>query len=417
MRGSVHLVAALSAVLAPAFAQAHFLWATLDPTTKTVAIGLQEVPTETPLPLGERVAKVKAWSPSGKALVLKPDANWLKSPTSESCVGVSLDYGVLDKRDQGRGVFWLRYYAKAATSPEASQTKVGLPVDLKVAIVAGAPVVTVLKDGKPASGAEVTVASPDGSEEPAGKTGSDGTLALPASKGNLAIRAMVAEDTKGTQNGKDYDLVRSYCTLTVAMQGATPAEKTLTQKIVESFGGDHEKVQHTAFIATLLGDSLTKEQWEANLLQRAIVHEELDRILRSASVPYGDEQRQVVTLLRNDLAAMGAKWPDASMAWPETNDLLRQIRESEKQGPYFALGVWHVYYGGITHGGRQIGGIAGKKLGLDPTYYLKSDGYKAYAQKVNEITDPEAQRQMILGGQAAYAYVIATNDAEVFKTK
>ncbi|RYG47415.1 hypothetical protein EON79_07425 [bacterium] len=426
MRGSAQLVFALGATIAPAFAHAHFLWATLDPAAKTVAVGLQEVPTDAPLPLGDRAGKIKAWTKTEKSLPLTAEGQWLKSSTAEHCVGVSLDYGVLDRRDQGRGVYWLRYYAKAADSAAMSQGKIGLPLEVSLAEVAGKSVITVLKDGKPAAGAEVVIAGREGKEEFTAKTGADGTLALPPSSGPVAVRAMVADNTKGTHDGKAYDLVRTYCTLTVA--GPLPVEpkaeekpKTFTQRLSEAFGDNHDVVGNTAFIKTLMGGKLTKPQWEAHLQQRALIHEEIDRIARAAGpslpVPYGEEQQKVVELLKQDLAAMGSKWPDAAMGWPLTNELLQRIRESAKVGPYFALGVWHVYYGGITHGGRQIGAIAAKAVSVDTTYYLKSDGYRAYAQKVNEITDPEAQKQMILGGQAAYRYIIASNDDAAFKSK
>ncbi|RYG35171.1 hypothetical protein EON81_13510 [bacterium] len=430
MRGSVHLIVALGAAFAPAFAHAHFLWASLDGTTKTVAIGLQEVPTDAPLPLAERAGLIKAWTASEKTLALKPEGNWLKSLTTDHCVGVSLDYGVLDKRDQNRGVFWLRYYAKAADSPATSQTKVGLPVEVTFSVLDETRfLVTVLKDGKPTAGADVVIASSkEGADPIEGKTGADGTLAFDAQGGPLAIRALVTDNVKGKHDGKSYDLVRSYCSLTVPMPvvakveapkaAGTEAPKPFTRRLSEAFGNNHDVVGDTAFVETLMGGNLTKPQWEAHLQQRALIHEEIDRILAAAgTAAYGDEQRKVTELLRQDLTALGSKWPDAATAWPLTNDLLRQIRESAQQGPYFALGVWHVYYGGITHGGRQIGAIAAKAVKAEPSYYLKSDGYRAYATKVNEITDPAAQQQMILGGQAAYKYIIASNDAEIFKKK
>lgn len=414
MRGSLLLTLLLGAAFAPTLASAHFLWASLDPATKTVAVALQEVPTDAPLPFGDRAAKIKAWTATEKSLSLQANDNWLKSGTAAPCVGVSLDYGVLDRRDQNRGVFWLQYYAKASASPEASQAQVGLPVDVTLKMVDGKPVVTVLKDGKAAPSAEVTL-----EEEFIGKTGTDGTLEIPVASGNFAIRAMVADPTKGSHNGQDYDLVRSYCTLTVAMPVASaPVKvKTLSEKLADSFGGNHSTVQESAFNQTLMSGHLTKAQWEAHLIQRAIVQEEIDRILRAANLPaYGEEQKDLMPLLRHDIEAMGSKWPDESVAWASTKAFLKQIRESEKQGPYFALGVWHIYYGGTTHGGRQIGAIAAKALGVDPTYYYKSGGYREYVVKVNEITDPGAEKGMTDGGLAAYKYVIDSSNADIFKS-
>lgn len=169
MRASVCL-AAITATLVPASAHAHFLWAYLTPEEKTLSIGLQESPTDSPLPLGERSPKVKAWTTTEKSLPLALSGDVLKTSTAAHCVGVSLDYGVLDRTDQGRGIYWLRYYAKAADSDEASQTKVDLPVDVAYAVSEGRPTVTVFNNGKPAAGAEVVVPGEGESELFSGST-------------------------------------------------------------------------------------------------------------------------------------------------------------------------------------------------------------------------------------------------------
>jgi hypothetical protein len=163
---------------------------------------------------------------------------------------------------------------------------------------------------------------------------------------------------------------------------------------------------------------LTKAQLAAHYQQRALIHEAVDAVLRATDkpVPYGDDQKAVLTLLRDDMKAAGIAWPTEAMATPLTKAMLREIRESAKTGPYFALGVLHVYYGGITHGGRDIGRTIGETFKTEPpTYYLKSDGYADYARRVNQITDASAQREMIQGGVAAYRYIIASNDDPIFK--
>lgn len=423
MRRSLFLLIALGVSAMPAVGRAHFLFATLDPAQKTVAVGLQENPTQDPVPLGERIPRVKAFSKSAPNLTLKSEGNWLKAPVADDCVAVALDYGVLDKRDQGRGLFWLNYFAKAAASPAASQVKLGLPVELTFSKGAnGQSIVTVLEKGNPAPAADVVIEEPDGTVAFEGKTNPDGTIAIPAAKGMLAVRALVTTEKKGNHDGKAYDLVRSYCTLTVQNAGSPVAPvrpgKTFTRMLSESFGDNHDVVSHTAFVNTLMDGKLTKEQAEAHFQQRALIHQAVDKVLVAAGdkVPYGPEQKEVITLLKKDLVAMGSSWPEDAKAWDLTKKMIVDIEESAKKGPYFALGVMHVYYGGITHGGRDIGAIIGKVIKYDPTYYLKSDGYNAYAKQVNlMVTDPEAQKEMIRGGQAAYRYIIASNDDPVFK--
>jgi hypothetical protein len=114
---------------------------------------------------------------------------------------------------------------------------------------------------------------------------------------------------------------------------------------------------------------------------------------------------------------MGSGWPTEAQARPLTKAFVQTLRESEKRGPFFALGVQHVYYGGITNGGRTIGQMIRDQVKVTPTYYLESDGYTEYLRKVNRISDPEARKEMIRGGQAAYEYIIASSNEDIFKSR
>jgi len=175
------------------------------------------------------------------------------------------------------------------------------------------------------------------------------------------------------------------------------------------------------FNQTLFAGKLTKTQLETHLQQRALIHNELHRILNGANpslhVPYGDEQKKVLVYLFDDLIAMGSGWPTEAQARPLTRAFLQEIRDSESKGPFFALGVQHIYYGGITNGGRMIGAKIGESLKFTPTYYEKSDGYVTYLGEVNKIMDPEARKEMIRGGQAAYKYIISSSNEDVFGVK
>jgi len=199
------------------------------------------------------------------------------------------------------------------------------------------------------------------------------------------------------------------------------AEKPFTQILRAAYGGSHEVVSEAAFNATLFAGKLTRAQLETHLQQRALVHNEVHRILIGADpakrVPYGAAQKHILVLLFADLIEIGSGWPTEAQARPLTHAFLQEIRDSERKGPFFALGVQHVYYGGITNGGRGIGEKIGETLKFTPTYYEKSDGYQEYLPKVNEITDPEARQEMIRGGQAAYRYIIASSNEDVFKAK
>lgn len=422
---------AAAAIAIPASSQAHFLWISLDAKAQPV-VQFAEVPGEDPLPLAERGSLVKAFGQPSEMLSLKADANRLVATGSQSSAIAELNYGVVDRSAQGRGVFWLYYYAKAAATPQASQTIYGTPLEVTASIGAdGKPVLTVLQNSKPAAGAEVAVALPTADAAFTAKSDADGHVTLPSAlSGPLAVRAMLVEQTKGTEGGKSYDFIRRYASLTVgaiegrgqtlsaSVGGSAPAGEPLTRQLSKAFGNNHMVVSQTAFINLVMDNKLTRDEFEAHLQQRALVHDAIHKILVAADpakVPYGPDQKQVLTLLFGDLMQINSDWPKDSQAWPLTKSFIQEIQDSAKKGPYFALGVMHVYYGGITHGGRDIGAMIGDKLKISPNYYLKSDGYDEYAKRVNQITDPEAQKEMIRGGVEAYKYIIASNNDPFFK--
>jgi hypothetical protein len=199
------------------------------------------------------------------------------------------------------------------------------------------------------------------------------------------------------------------------------ADKPFTQILRSSYAGKHEVVSNSAFNRTLFAGALTRPQLVVHLQQRALVHNEVHRILidapPAAHVPYGDAQKNVLILLFTDLIRLGSGWPTEAQARPLTKAFLQTLRESEKRGPFFALGVQHVYYGGITNGGRTIGQMIAEQVKFTPTYYLQSDGYTEYLPRVNEITDSDARKEMIRGGQAAYEYIIASSNEAIFKAE
>jgi hypothetical protein len=400
----------------PAASQAHFLWVSFT-SPKSIAVAFQERPGDEALDIAERQKLIKGIDKGGKAIPLQADGFVLNGAAGQAA-GALLDYGVIDRSGQGRGVFWLKYYAKAATSIKDSQTSLGLPVEVSVSKKAdGAVVVHVTRDGKPAAGADVVLESgptPPQEGAPGVKTDAQGNVEFKSSSDPICVRALVVDNSKGSQGGLNYESIRSYCSLVVGL----PAAKPLTAQIQDVFGKNHEIVQKTDFIKTVFSGKVTKAQLQDHLRQRAFVHEEIDRIMRKGKVsPYQDQQREVLDLLKIDMDSVGAAWPKAAEAWPITNDFLKAIRESEKKGPYFALGVFHVYYGGITHGGRDIGAKIKEYLGYDLTYYQMGDGYKAYVANVNQILKPEDQKEMIRGGVAAYRYIIDSNNLPAFGSK
>lgn len=404
----------------PSLAQAHYLWAVLSPNRDTLTVGLQENPDLPALSLNSKAQSVKAWSASGLKIDLKPTTQSLAGILIGRSAGVSLDYGVIDRREDGRGVFWLRYYAKAAANPAASQKLLGLPFELTLTkSVDVAPVVHAISNGKPAASADIVVESPSGDTIFQGKTDADGNATLPTLKAPYAVRALITSNAKGNHDGHAYELSRTYTTLTVAGDDiALKATDPFTLQMHNSFGDDHSIVSTSAFIDSALNKTLTRQQLIDHLQQRALIHEALDRILSNGKVSiYGAQQKELLTLLKADMKKANIPWPSAKDAWPITQAFLDELNASAKQGPWYALGVFHVYYGGITHGGRYIGEMINDGVGVYLDYYEKSDGYDAYAAEFNKITDPKAREEILRGGIEAYRSIIAFNDEPAFETK
>ena len=238
--------------------------------------------------------------------------------------------------------------------------------------------------------------------------------------GIVGIRAMLTKTKGGTNAGKKYGAVHRWTTLTFPIDGKTP-ETPFTQTLRKSFGNSHEAVSSAALNTTIFDGKLTKAQLVTHLEQRALIHNETHRVLMAADpslfVPYGAKQKKVMVLLLADLVNLGVGFPTDAEARPSTRAFMQEIRDSAKKSPYFALGVQHVYFGGITNGGRMIGEKISETLPVTLTYFRDSDGYEPYLAEVNKITDPQARAEMIRGGQAAYRYIAASLNEDVYKRK
>ncbi|MGC4047811.1 MAG: hypothetical protein QM758_28790 [Armatimonas sp.] len=444
MRFHLAPVAAVCAtfVVASSAAHAHFIWGMID--NGEARFALLEEPSQKPDVRFEKyVASLKTSLTMG---IPKDGACSARlSPTQKTAFASSI-VGV--KERQG-ATYLLDYQAKAA----ADLASAGTPSkDAKTEVLArkegDSLQVIVLQGGWPVPDTEVTVHWP-GAPEVTGTTDLAGQIKFEWSKaakpGYLGVRARVVEGVPGVNDGKKYEEIHHWTSLTapiaapltataqeltpaVAISPAPPAPtaqapsgpETFSRTLRNSFGNNHEAVSGAAFNVTLFAGKLTRPQLIAHLQQRALVHNEVHRILIGAAptlnVPYGADQKHVLTYLFADLVEMGSGWPTEAQAFPVTSAFLQEIRDSEKKGPYFALGVQHVYFGGITNGGRMIGQKISETLTVPLSYYSKSDGYRDYLLKVDEIKDPAARAEMIRGGQAAYKYIAASMNEAIFKS-
>lgn len=407
-------VLALVATLAvPRTAQAHFVWATLQPNGQ-VRFALLENPAEAPNPqFGKYVEALKTPLTLG---ALIGGARYAVCPSGTKRVAAQATVGVKNRE----GVdYLLLYHPSGAASLEAAKEKGEGSVELRAWREGDTFIVQVWHDGWLVPGVEVTAHWPGSELAPSANTDIKGEARFPwpgkLTSGFVGVRAKVVEETAGEYEGKKFTQKHHWATLTFP----SGVQESLTRRLSSAFRKNHEVVAGSAFNVTLFQGQLTRQQAEIHLQQRALIHDEVHRILNGADpalgLPYGPAQKALLPLLKSDLVAMGSGWPTEAKARPLTEAFLEEIRASEKQGPYFALGVFHVYYGGTTNGGRAIGQKMTQAVGFSPTYYSQSGGYLDYLREVDKISSPEAQAELLRGGQAAYRYILASMNEKVFQ--
>lgn len=207
-------------LLMASLSHAHFLWVSVDPKNpQRVKIELSETPGDSAVPgIAGKADKVKGWLPGGRALKLdKTEQGFTADVSGGQVSGASLEYGVLDRNDQNRGVFLLEYFAKCASTLEAAKTKLGLKTELIAEKANGKLVLTALLNGKPASDAEyVVVLGNDDAVEAKADAKGQWSIAWPKDR-FIAARVMVPENKSGEMDGQKYTLVRTYATLAVGV--------------------------------------------------------------------------------------------------------------------------------------------------------------------------------------------------------
>lgn len=200
------------ALLCASASSAHFLWATHQ--RNGFLFEFAETPGDSVL---ERLAgkqdSLRLVYPTGHGrLETRSDSSFLKTTANQAAA--SLDYGVLDRTESGRGIFRLLYYVKAAKDVVSSQKSLGLPLELFLYQERMTFRLKAMLRGQAAPGAEV-VYGHNGSEMTSVKTDAKGFLDLQGIKSweDLHIRAMAAEQEEGLYEGKAYTLVRHYSSL------------------------------------------------------------------------------------------------------------------------------------------------------------------------------------------------------------
>lgn len=238
-------VAIICAALFSSPVQAHFVWVqVLPPAANAPASVVQLSFGETPEPgeahlvnkvqqtkvyplaAGERAAK-----PLELAVVKQDDvASWQGPVSAKDLAGIEAvcDYGVLAK---GGAPFWLNYYAKHLTTGWEKQTTTPRGKHLALEIVptqtAAGLELLVLWNGKQLPNAKVTVDKPDNRSTELTTNDQGVAIFKEGVTGLLAVLASHSESTSGEREGKKYDSIKHYSTLTlpVALTAKTAEHK------------------------------------------------------------------------------------------------------------------------------------------------------------------------------------------------
>ncbi|RYG34481.1 DUF3386 family protein [bacterium] len=217
-------------------AHAHFIWATLSPDRSTLRVQFAERPGDSVLAdFAGKAATTKGFAGPNQPVELKQESDdrllASKLPSPRGVAGADLIYGVTNRG--GAAVYLLHYHAKAAADIAASAESVGFPVELFLKSANAGTVITVRNAGKAAPGTEVVI-YPETGDEIEATANAQGEVIVPAAVKVADVRAMVPEKAKGTYEGKTYELVHHYATLSVGTSRSTLPADPAAYKLLEN---------------------------------------------------------------------------------------------------------------------------------------------------------------------------------------
>ncbi|MEW4455422.1 DUF4198 domain-containing protein [Bremerella sp. JC817] len=207
-------------------AHAHFVWVALSqPNQASLYFGEGPEPSEADLLDRVQQSEVFARMADGKYVPLKleklvegTNGSWTVQQPDAQWQGLEAvcDYGVLAK---GGSPFWLKYYAKYIDNTSLANATLcdsqKLPLDIVPSRTADGIQLQVQFDGKPVAEAEVVIQD-DAYNETKTKTDAAGNVLLKDAKPvTYTVRAKFVEEKPGDQDGKKYDTIRHYSTVTL----------------------------------------------------------------------------------------------------------------------------------------------------------------------------------------------------------
>jgi uncharacterized GH25 family protein len=202
-------------------AQAHFIWAEID--QNEVHVALSERPGEDGIRF-DQVQKSVITS-GGQTLLLNPQdgKTYLAAtlPPQSNVAAASNNWGVMDRTNQGRGIYLLYYHAKAARTIADAVKPSDLPAQWYAKSQNGQILATLVRKGVPVPGAAVEIILPGGQSQKTVTDSNGKVLFDSAGEGIYGIKALLTSSESGAYEGKTYPAIRSYTTLTFHIGAAT----------------------------------------------------------------------------------------------------------------------------------------------------------------------------------------------------
>ncbi len=279
-------------LITASIANAHFVWVLRSGDAVHVRFG--ESAEEAEPELLKNVSQAKVWArvPAGRSgmamvevpLTLTPEQLSGPVDTRAEAIVAAHEYGVVAK---GGAPFLLKYLAKQPLSPlpgkwAAINDAEHLPLEVTPAWKGRQLRLTVTWQGQPAAGLEVK-ATGCGLDETLTTDTAGTVMCEPKENGVLSVRARMIAETSGELDGKKYESIRTYSTLTLPVtvpaveatthhlpalpQGITSFGAAIAGDYVYVYGGHFGDAHHYSDAGQsgeFLRASLTSEQpqWE-----------------------------------------------------------------------------------------------------------------------------------------------------------
>ncbi|MGC4006870.1 MAG: DUF3386 family protein [Pirellulales bacterium] len=234
---------AVALLLTAATAQAHFVWTrTLpgsDPIKTKIEVCFGEEAGAGEAHLVEKIKQTKTWpitAEKSETLSMTEIQEWRDRRLSSRRrdrrnAGPSKPFVTTASWPRAGAPFQLNYFAKTLTAAGLADPKNAVAKNSKLQIsvrpVDHALELTLLWDGKPVAEKKILVAAPGSSGEVELTTDAAGTVKVETkTAGQLWALVLIEEKTAGEKDGKKFDLIKNYATLTVPVAGKPAAVAT-----------------------------------------------------------------------------------------------------------------------------------------------------------------------------------------------